>query len=201
MEHYVGIDVSLNFERLHCRRGRQNRCRAKVESHPDAIVAFVRKAGVSIERIGWRPGAVSVASRRLTKGGFETVLLETRHVKAALSAKTDRRDRAASRSFSGWAGSARFIANRQAGRSASIARGAQATGHRVQHQRHLRGFGLRWRCDAHGFRGARAGLCAGQAMLEQIAEAMLAARTALLKEYSKLHKQCWRSSARRDCRD
>jgi transposase len=31
----------------------------------------------------------------LTKGGFETVLLETRHVKAALSAmtvKTDRRD-------------------------------------------------------------------------------------------------------------
>ena len=43
----------------------------------------------------WRPAVIAMAARPLTEAGFEVVLLETRHVKAALSAmkvKTDRRD-------------------------------------------------------------------------------------------------------------
>ena len=53
----------------------------------------------------------------------------------------------------------------------------------------LRGFGLKMGVVTRsGFEARVRELCAGQAMLEQIAEAMLAARAALRKEYSKLHK-------------
>jgi transposase len=53
----------------------------------------------------------------------------------------------------------------------------------------LRGFGLKMGVvTRRGFEARVRELCAGQAMLEQIAEAMLAARAALRKEYSKLHK-------------
>ena len=53
----------------------------------------------------------------------------------------------------------------------------------------LRGFGLKMGVVTRtGFEARVRELCAGQAMLERIAEAMLAARAALRKEYSKLHK-------------
>ena len=53
----------------------------------------------------------------------------------------------------------------------------------------LRGFGLKMGVVTRtGFEARVRELCAGQAMLEQIAEAVLAARAALRKEYSKLHK-------------
>ena len=51
----------------------------------------------------------------LTQAGFETVLLETRHVKAALSAmpvKTDRKMRVGLHSCCGWDGSSRCTPNR-----------------------------------------------------------------------------------------
>ena len=53
----------------------------------------------------------------------------------------------------------------------------------------LRGFGLKMGVVTRNAFDARVReLCAGQATLEQIAEAMLAARAALRTEYSKLHK-------------
>jgi len=69
---------------------------AKVVSEPDALIAFLRGLGLSIGRIGLEAGPLSQwLHAGLTKAGFETVLLETRHVKAALSAMTvitDRKD-------------------------------------------------------------------------------------------------------------
>jgi hypothetical protein len=69
---------------------------AKVASEPDALVEFFETLGFAVNRIGLEAGPLS---QRLHAGlqrvGFETVLLETRHVKAALSAmtvKTDRKD-------------------------------------------------------------------------------------------------------------
>jgi transposase len=97
MEHYVGIDVSskLSSDSV-VDAGGKIVAEAKLESHPDAIIAFVRKIGLAIERIGPEAGTLSQwLHAGLTRGGFETVLLETRHVKAALSAmtvKTDCRD-------------------------------------------------------------------------------------------------------------
>jgi transposase len=53
----------------------------------------------------------------------------------------------------------------------------------------LRGFGLRMGVvTRNGFEARVSEQCVGQAMLEQIVEAMLAARAAMWKEYSKLRK-------------
>ena len=68
----------------------------KVESHPDALVALFNDLRHPMARIGLEAGPLSQwLHAGLTQPGFETVLLKTRHVKAALSAmtvKTDRKD-------------------------------------------------------------------------------------------------------------
>ena len=69
---------------------------AKVASESEALVVFLRGLGVAIVRVGIEAGPLSQwLSDGLQAAGFEAVLLETLHVKAALSAmavKTDRRD-------------------------------------------------------------------------------------------------------------
>ena len=69
---------------------------AKVASEPEALVCFFKELGVPVNRIGLEAGPLSQwLHAGLTQVGFQTVLLETRHVKAASSAmivKTDRKD-------------------------------------------------------------------------------------------------------------
>src|SRR5215468_10684274 len=69
---------------------------AKVASEPEALVYFFKELGFPVNRIGFEAGPLSQwLHAGLTQAGFETVLLETWHVKAALSAmtvKTDRKD-------------------------------------------------------------------------------------------------------------
>ena len=97
MEHHVGIDVSLELSSLCVLDATGKVVReAKVASEPEALVAFLRALGVTIVRVGLEAGPLSQwLYDGLQAAGHETVLLETRHVKAALSAmaiKTDRRD-------------------------------------------------------------------------------------------------------------
>ena len=97
MEHYAGIDVSLELSSV-CVVDAQGKIvkEARVASEPDALVAFFDELGFAVKRIGLEAGPLSQwLHAGLTRAGFETVLLETRHVKAALSAmtvKTDRKD-------------------------------------------------------------------------------------------------------------
>ena len=69
---------------------------AKVASEPDALVSFFKGLGSPVKLIGLEAGPLSQwLHAGLMRAGFEAVLLETRHVKAALSAmtvKTDRKD-------------------------------------------------------------------------------------------------------------
>ena len=69
---------------------------AKVASEPEVLVGFFGQLGLPLTRIGLEAGPLSQwLHAGLTGAGFEAVLLETRHVKAALSAmvvKTDRKD-------------------------------------------------------------------------------------------------------------
>jgi transposase len=60
IEHYAGIDVSLELSSL-CvvDAARKIITEAKVKSHPEAIVAFLRKLRLSIERIGLEAGPLS----------------------------------------------------------------------------------------------------------------------------------------------
>src|SRR5215813_14211606 len=97
MEHYAGIDVSLELSSV-CVVDAQGKIvkEAKVASEPEAVVAFFEALGFAVKRIGLEAGPLSQwLHAGLKEAGFETVLLETRHVKAALSAmtvKTDRKD-------------------------------------------------------------------------------------------------------------
>src|SRR4051794_30272693 len=63
---------------------------------PEALVGFLAVFGLAVTRVGLEAGPLSQGLHAgLTAAGHETVLLETRHVKSALSAmmgKTDRRD-------------------------------------------------------------------------------------------------------------
>ena len=97
MEHYAGLDVSLELTSV-CivdTRGRIVR-ETKVASDPEDLVRYFQSLKFSIERVGLEAGPLSQwIHAGLVAAGFETVLLETRHVKAALSAmtvKTDRND-------------------------------------------------------------------------------------------------------------
>src|SRR3712207_6711290 len=97
MEHYAGIDVSLKDSSV-CVVDASGRIvrEAKVASEPEALVAWFRGLGLEVARIGLEAGPLSQwLHAGLGEAGFEAVLLETRHVKAALSAmtvKTDRKD-------------------------------------------------------------------------------------------------------------
>jgi hypothetical protein len=56
---------------------------------PEALVYFFKELGFPVNRIGFEAGPLSQRLHTgLTQAGFETVLLETRQVKAALSAPT-----------------------------------------------------------------------------------------------------------------
>ena len=97
MEHHVGIDVSLDLSSVCVLDAAGKVVReAKVASEPEALVAFLRGLELPVARVGLEAGPLSQwLYDGLREAGFETVLLETRHVKAALSAmavKTDRRD-------------------------------------------------------------------------------------------------------------
>jgi len=97
VEHHAGIDVSLELSSVCVVDGRGKIVReAKVASEPDALVSFFKGLGLPVKLIGLEAGPLSQwLHAGLMRAGFEAVLLETRHVKAALSAmtvKTDRKD-------------------------------------------------------------------------------------------------------------
>src|SRR5262245_31488600 len=97
VNYYAGIDVSLESSSV-CIVDATGEIvkEVKVESHPDALVKFFKAFGHPLAVVGLEAGPLSQwLYAGLTKAGFVTSLMETRHVKAALSAttvKTDRRD-------------------------------------------------------------------------------------------------------------
>jgi transposase len=134
----------------------------------------------------------------LRQAGFETVLLETRHVKAALSAmmvKTDRKDALGLAQLIrlGWFRSvhAKSIGSQEV-RALLVAR-KQLLGRLIDVELSirgiLRGFGLKvGQVTRKAFEARIRELVTGQPTLERIAGAMLSARASLKVEYEKLHK-------------
>jgi transposase len=201
MEHYVGIDVSLEVSSLCVLDGTGKVVReAKVASEPEALATFLRGLGLPVARIGLEAGPLSQwLHDGLHEAGFEVVLLETRHVKAALSAmavKTDRRD------ARGIAQLLRMGWYRPVHRKSIPPQEIRALlGARKQLQIKvmdleqtmrglLRGFGLKVGDVSRGKLAARIReLVAGHAMLEKIVEPLLAAREAMWHEFDKLHRE------------
>jgi transposase len=197
MEHYAGIDVSLEISSV-CLVDAKGKIvkEAKVASDPDSVIAFPCQLGVSIERIGLEAGPLSQwLHAGLTKAGFETVLLETRHVKAAFSAMTVKTDRKDARGIAqlirmGWF---RTVHCKSPGsqeiRALLVARKlllGKLLDVEFSIRGILRGFGLKMGLVTRkGFEARVHELSAGQAMLEQVCAAMLAARDGLQTEYTK----------------
>src|SRR3954453_15774991 len=201
VEHHAGIDVSLERSRggVVDATGRIVR-EAKVPSEPEALVDFFGRLGVPLTRVGLEAGPLSQGLHAgVTGAGFERVLLETRHVKAALSAlvvKTDRKDARGIPQLlrMGW--------YRPVHRKSPPAQEARAllVGRKLLQSKLrdvelsirgiLRGFGLKVGEVSKGRFAARAEeLVAGHEMLETVVGAMLRAREGLPAEFARLQRR------------
>ena len=97
MEHYVGIDVSLEQSSV-CvvdTTGRILR-ETKVPSEPEILIGWLRGLGLELTRVGLEAGPLSQwLYAAMRSSGLAVELLETRHVRDAFKAmpvKTDRKD-------------------------------------------------------------------------------------------------------------
>ena len=200
MDYYAGIDVSLELSSICVVDATGQIVReAKVASEPEALVAFLTSLGLPLTRIGLEAGPLSQwLYAGLAKVGHAVVLLETRHVKAALSAmivKTDRRDARGIAQLlrMGWFRPVHCKSPpAQEVRALLVARKqlqAKMRDVELSLRGLLRGFGLKVGEISKGQFAARVRtLVAGHMMLERIAEAMLRAREALQTEFGKLHR-------------
>src|ERR671916_405221 len=200
MDYYAGIDVSLELSSVCILDGSGQIVReAKVASEPEALATFLTSLNLPLTRVGLEAGPQSQwLHAGLVQAGFEVVLLETRHVKAALSAmivKTDRRDARGIAQLlrMGWFRPVHCKSPpAQDVRALLVARKqlqAKMRDVELSLRGLLRGFGLKVGEISKGQFAARVRtLVAGHTMLERIAEAMLQAREALRAEFSKLHR-------------
>jgi transposase len=202
MEHYAGIDVSLERSSV-CVVDSSGRIvrEAKVASEPEALVGLFGQLGLPVARIGLEAGPLSQwLYAGLAKAGFEAVLLETRHVKAALSAmivKTDRKDARGIAQLlrMGW-----FRPVHRKSSDAQEVLRALLVGRKLLQAKLrdvelsirgiLRGFGLKVGEVSKGRFAARIKeLVAGHEMLETVIGAMLQAREGLQSEFMRLHRR------------
>jgi transposase len=201
MEHFAGIDVSLKDSSI-CVVDAADRIvrEAKVASEPEALVAWFRGLGFAVTRIGLEAGPLSQwLHAGLSEAGFDAVLLETRHVKAALSAMVVKTDRKDARGIAqllrmGWFRPVhRKSAGAQEVRALLIGRKLLQSKLRdveLSIRGILRGFGLKvGEISKSRFAARIRELVAGHEMLETVTGAMLAAREALLAEFMRLHRR------------
>lgn len=201
MEYYAGIDVSLEQSSVCVVDGTGKIVReAKVASDPESLIDYFQDLGLPLVRIGLEAGPLSQwLHAGLVAAGIDVVLLETRHVKAALSAMTVKTDRKDARGIAqllrmGWfrpvhrkSASAQEVRTLLVGRKLlqskmlDIELGIRGL---------LRGFGLKVGPVSKGMFATRIReLIAGQGMLERVIEPMLRARDALRAEFNLLHRQ------------
>jgi transposase len=94
MQHYVGLDVSVK-ETSVCivdKAGKVIR-EVTVATEPVAIFAVLTEEPLAIERIGLEAGPLSQwLYSALAEAGLPVICVETRHMKAALSAQVNKSD-------------------------------------------------------------------------------------------------------------
>jgi transposase len=200
VEHYAGLDVSLE---LTCVCVVDERggivCEAKVASEPEALIRFLQAQELPLTRIGLEAGPLSQwLHAGLLAAGFETVLLETRHVKAALKAMTVKTDRNDARGIAQLLRSGWYRPVHAKSVSAQEVR-ALLTSRKLMQTKLLdvesgirgvlRGFGLKVGPISRGrFEMRIRDLVAGEPILETMIDAMLGARAALETEFKRLHR-------------
>ena len=211
MKHYAGIDVSLNSSSV-CVVDESGKIvrEVKVASEPVALIHCIKSLGVRVERIGLEAGPLSQwLYGALRESGLPMELLETRHVKAALSAmpvKTDRNDARGLAQLMrlGW-----FRPVHCKSMAAQEVRALLTARKLVQSKLYdiemslrgiLRGFGLKvGPTTSRSFAARINHLAAGHPSLEMVAEALLSTHAAALCAFKNLEKNV-RQIGRADAR-
>jgi transposase len=211
MEHYAGIDVSLEYSSVCVVDGAGKIVREdKVASEPEALIAWFGSLGFGLGRIGLEAGPLSQWLFAAMRGaGLAVELLETRHVRKAFEAMPVKSDRNDARGIAqlmrlGWFRPVHCKSiGAQETRSLLTARKlVQSKLRDVENSLRgiLRGFGLKVGKTTELKFAARIGeLVAGHPQLETIANALLAVHTVLRKQFMAFEKQV-RSMARSDAR-
>jgi transposase len=201
MDHYAGIDVSLECSSVcvvdaHGKILRE----AQVASEPEALIAWFHASGLELERVGLEAGPLSqwlfAAMREV---GLAVELLETRHVRKAFEAMPVKSDRNDARGIAqlmrlGWFRPVHCKSmDAQEVRAMLTARKlVQSKLHDVENSLRgiLRGFGLKvGKTTGREFAGRIQELVSGHSRLEVIAQALLAVRAVLQKEFAAFEKQ------------
>ena len=204
MEYFAAIDVALERSSVCVVDGTGKIIsEAKVASEPEALVAFFGDSGLTFTRVGLEAGPLSQwLHAGLTAAALPVVLIETRHVKAALGAMTMKTDRNDARGLAqlsrmGWFRPvhAKTVLAQEI-RALLVARKqlqARLNDLELCLRGILRGFGLKLgEIGKSRFEARVHELVAGQTTLESLAEPMLRARAALRHEYSALHRELLR---------
>jgi transposase len=97
MEHYAGIDVSLEYSSVCVVEASGKIVReSKIVSEPEALIAWFASLGYALTRIGLEAGPLSQwLYAKMKEAGLAAELLETRRVRTGLElmpVKTDRKD-------------------------------------------------------------------------------------------------------------
>lgn len=196
---YAGLDVSLEKTSV-CVVDEQGRIRHKIRvgSDPEAIAPVLLAIEGEYERVGLEAGPLSQwLFFGLKTAGLPVVCIETRHMKAAMSAMINKNDRNDERSIaqiirSGWFKQVHVkSAESQELRTLLTTRGFLVNKLR-DHENEIRGAlrprGLKvGRVTVTGFAARVRELVAGNARLELCMEALLRCREALIRELHDLH--------------
>jgi transposase len=201
MDHYAGIDVSLEYSSVCVVDANGKIVREdKVASTPPALIGWFATLGHELARIGLEAGPLSQwLYAALKEAGLAVELLETRHVRDAFKAMPVKSDRNDARGIAqlmrlGWFRSvhcksisaqetrailtARKLLQSKLGDLENSLRGI------------LRGFGLKvGRTTERNFAARIRTLVVGQASLERIAAAMLEVHAVLLREFKGLERR------------
>jgi transposase len=211
MEHYAGIDVSLEYSAVCVVDGTGKIVReGKVVSEPEALIGWFGSLGLGLTRIGLEAGPLSQwLYAAMNQAGLAVELLETRHVHDAFKAMPVKSDRNDARGIAqlmrlGWFRPVHCKSiGAQEVRAVLTAR--KLVKSKLQDVENslrgiLRGFGLKvGKTTDRGFAGRIQELVKGHPNLETIAEALLAVRTILLRELNAFEKRV-RAMARLDAK-
>jgi transposase len=196
MDHYAGIDVSLEYSSV-CVVDASGKIvrEGKVASEPEALIDYFGSLRLPVVRIGLEAGPLSQwLYAAMRQAGLAVELLETRHVHDAFKAMPIKSDRNDARGIAqlmrlGWFRPVhcKSLAAQELRAMLSARKLVQSKLRDVENHLRgiLRGFGLKvGHTTARSFAGRIRELVAGQANLETIAQALLAVHAVLLREFN-----------------
>ena len=211
MEHYAGIDVSLECSSVCVVDGSGKIVREVViPSEPEALIGWFGSLGIGLVRIGLEAGPLSQwLYAAMREAGLAVELLETRHVRKAFEAMPVKSDRNDARGIAqlmrlGWFRPVhcKSIGAQEVRAVLTARKLVQTKLLDVENSLRgiLRGFGLKvGKTTDRSFAGRIRELVEGHPNLKVIGEALLSVHSVLLREFNAFEKRV-RAMARCDAR-